>query len=144
MAKKEATPPWYEVLEQSYIGDRLYQIGDRVQFDGEAGANLRELSAAELKTAEPAKTDDDLLTEREKAADLRDKDQDKRDSDLADREKAVDAKEQEVSALADANDARAKELDDREAAVSAKEAAVTPTAATTESTAADAAVVETK
>lgn len=40
---------WYEVLEQSYIGDQLRSPGDLVQFAGEAGHNLRQLSDEELK-----------------------------------------------------------------------------------------------
>lgn len=53
-AKKTVTTDakWYEVLELSYIGDRLCQPGDRVQYDpgedGEIGNNLRELSEEEL------------------------------------------------------------------------------------------------
>ncbi|MGV6475354.1 hypothetical protein [Azotobacter vinelandii] len=43
------TARWYEVLEPSYIGDQLRSPGDLVQFSGEAGRNLRELSDEELK-----------------------------------------------------------------------------------------------
>lgn len=43
---------WYEVLELSYIGDRLCRAGERVQYDpgegGTIGKNLRELSEDEL------------------------------------------------------------------------------------------------
>lgn len=43
---------WYEVVELSYIDDRLVQPGERVQYDpgpdGTVGKNLRELSEEEL------------------------------------------------------------------------------------------------
>lgn len=38
---------WYEVLEVSYIGDRLYTQGQAVQYDGEAGSNLRAITEQE-------------------------------------------------------------------------------------------------
>lgn len=54
MAKKTTAEgaKWYEVLELSYIGDRLCQPGERVQYDpgegGVIGKNLRELPEEEL------------------------------------------------------------------------------------------------
>ncbi|MHC8321206.1 hypothetical protein ACYZT4_10975 [Pseudomonas sp. GB2N2] len=46
-SKEAAHTSWYEVLEVSYIGDRLYTPGQAVQYDGEAGSNLREITDKE-------------------------------------------------------------------------------------------------
>lgn len=133
MAKKSEvaeTPvaKWYETLEPSYIGDRLYQTGERVQFGGEAGANLRELTDDELKAPEPVKTDADLIIDQQAEIDKAKADLDQREADLAVREKEADAKEQAAATQAEANDKRAAELDAREATVAAKETAAIPAA----------------
>lgn len=47
VSKEADQTPWYEVLEVSYIGDRLYTQGQAVQYDGEAGSNLREITEKE-------------------------------------------------------------------------------------------------
>ena len=124
MGKKtaeEKAPKWYEVVEPSYIGDRLYVTGERVQFDGEAGSNLRELSSDELKKAEPAPTDDDLLLDREQGVTKRENDVAQREQDAAAKEGELQLKEEDLQKQVDALDARSKELDEREAAIKAKE-----------------------
>ncbi|WP_222200254.1 hypothetical protein [Pseudomonas aeruginosa] len=57
MAKKEeaksGTAKWCEVLEVSYIADRICQPGEKVLYDpgedGVIGANLREIKEDEAK-----------------------------------------------------------------------------------------------
>lgn len=89
MSDKKAK--WYEVLEPSYIGDRLYPAGERVQYEGEAGPNLRELSEKELRSLEKQDRQEDEptieqreqeLNEREEAVAQREKDADERAKEL--------------------------------------------------------------
>lgn len=47
----------YKVLEKSFIGNRLVDAGEVVEFDGEAGPNLEAVKPAKGKKAEaPADT----------------------------------------------------------------------------------------
>ncbi|MBD1555011.1 hypothetical protein [Pseudomonas typographi] len=59
MAKKATGPKWYVVKELSYIGDRLYRPGEKVQYEGEVGANLEEIPDSTAATA----ADDTVATE---------------------------------------------------------------------------------
>ena len=115
MSKKEEAK-WYEVLEPSYIGDRLYRAGEEVQYEGEAGPNLKLLSAKEAKARlnEAEEPDDSDL-------DAREQELNKRESEIALREKDVDARQQELDDLKEKADLRSEELDQREKDVADKE-----------------------
>ncbi|MHC8403593.1 hypothetical protein [Pseudomonas sp. TMB3-21] len=121
MTKKTEEPDlkWYEVLEPSYIGDRLCQVGEQVQYAGEVGSNLKPISAKEVKAHQQEEQEPE-----EEDLNVREADLNKRESDVAEREKLVATKEEEINGLAEANDLRAKELDDREEVVAAKEKAL--------------------
>lgn len=108
MSDKKAK--WYEVLEPSYIGDRLYPTGERVQYEGEAGPNLRELSTKELRDLEKQDQDEEEpsidereqeLNEREEAVAQREKDADERVKELDARDEALTLREQELADDAD-------------------------------------------
>lgn len=118
MSKKEEGK-WYEVLEPSYIGDRLYRAGEEVQYDGEAGPNLKLLSAREVKSRQ---TDDEESDELDLNA--REQELNKRESELALREKEVDQRMRDMDELQEKSDLRSMELDEREKEVAAKETAI--------------------
>lgn len=42
----------YKVLEKSFIGNRMVEAGEVIDYDGEAGANLEPVKAAKGKKAE--------------------------------------------------------------------------------------------
>lgn len=47
----------YKVLEKSFIGNRLVEAGEVIEFDGEAGPNLEPVKPAKGKKVEdPAET----------------------------------------------------------------------------------------
>jgi hypothetical protein len=46
--------PRYRILEQSFIGDRLWQPDEEIDFDGVPGANLHPLDAAARKASKAA------------------------------------------------------------------------------------------
>ena len=57
--------PRYRVLEQSFIGDRLWQPEEELDFDGLPGANLYPLDAAARKATKAAEA---LAAAQEEAA----------------------------------------------------------------------------
>jgi len=48
-AKTPDTTKWYLVKELSYIGDRLCSTDEVVQYSGEPGENLEEITAEEAQ-----------------------------------------------------------------------------------------------
>lgn len=46
--------PRYRVLEQSFIGDRLWQPAEEIDYDGLPGSNLLPLDAAARKASKAA------------------------------------------------------------------------------------------
>ncbi len=133
MSKKEDKKPdmvWYEVLEQSYIHDRIYNPGDHVQYEGEAGPNLRKLSKDELKKdQEQQKPDDELIDEREEDLIEREKAAGKLEHDLEDKQVKLDQREKDLEKQLEALDERSKELDEREAKLNRVPVPVEPTPA---------------
>lgn len=117
MTKKNESK-WYETLEPSYINERLWPAGEVVQYEGEAGPNLRELSDKEVK----AHLKQDQVEEPDEVdLDAREADLNKREADISDREKkVVEDQDRLDKALAGAEE-RAKDLDAREAVVVEKE-----------------------
>jgi hypothetical protein len=121
MTKKKELK-WYEVKEPSYINERLCQTGEIVQYDGEAGDNLRELSDKEVK----AHLKQDQQDEKPEEVDLdaREADLNKREDEINDlQRKVVEDQERLDLALAGVEE-RSKELNAREAVLAAKEAIV--------------------
>jgi hypothetical protein len=120
MTKKKESK-WYEVLEPSYINERLCQTGEIVQYEGEVGPNLRELSDKEVK----AHLKQDQQDEPEEVdLDAREADLNKREDDINDREHKVVADQERLDLALAGVEERSKELDAREAALAAKEKAV--------------------
>jgi hypothetical protein len=121
MAKKKEveveSPRKYEVLETSYIGDRIYQAGEHVEYEGQPGANLRLLDGQEAYV-EPEDQSGALAAD----LDARDSALNLREEEVAKREKAVDEREQQLDQMIEDADSRAKDLDAREVAVAAIEA----------------------
>lgn len=120
MTKKKELK-WYETLEPSYINERLWPTGEVVQYDGEAGPNLRELSDKEVKQHLKA---DQIDEPDEGDLDAREVELNKREQEIILREQAVTAKELELGKLQESSDLRVTELDAREKDVAAKEAAL--------------------
>jgi len=120
MTKKKESK-WYEVLEPSYINECLCRAGEIVQYDGEAGENLRELSDKEVRAhMKMDQTDEPDVVD----LDAREADLNAREDDINDREKKVVADQERLDlALAGAEE-RAKDLDAREAVIAAREVAV--------------------
>jgi hypothetical protein len=120
MTKKKELK-WYETLEPSYINERLWPAGEIVQYDGEAGPNLRELSDKEVKQHLKADQADEL---DEVDLDAREADLNKREDDINDREKKVVADQERLDLALAGVEERSKDLDSREKDVAAKEAAL--------------------
>lgn len=110
---------WYEVLEPSYIGDRLYQTGETVQYEGEAGPNLKEITVKEAKEQLKEEQEPDETDLKAREIDLSN-----REKEIIDREKAVTEQENALREQKQASDLRVAELDDREKALAEKEALV--------------------
>lgn len=105
---------WYEVLEPSYINERLCQTGEFVQYEGEAGPNLRELSDKEVK----AHLKQDQAVELDEVdLDAREADLNKREGEINDREKKVVEDQERLDKALAGVEERSKELDAREAAL---------------------------
>lgn len=118
MTKKKELQ-WYEVLEPSYINERLCQTGEFVQYEGEVGPNLRELSDKEVKAhfkQEQADDEPDVVD-----LDAREADLSKREDDINDREKKVVADQERLDLALAGFEERSKELDAREAVLASKE-----------------------
>jgi hypothetical protein len=117
MTKKKELK-WYEVLEPSYINERLCQTGEIVQYEGEVGPNLRELSDKEVK----AHLKEDQADEPDEVdLDAREADLNKREDDINDREHKVVADQERLDLALAGVEERSKELDAREAVLAAKE-----------------------
>lgn len=54
--------PKYEVLQVSFIDNRLVQVGDVIDFDGEPGPNLKPVDKAAQKAANEAQAPGELAT----------------------------------------------------------------------------------
>lgn len=120
MTKKKELK-WYEVLEPSYINERLCQTSEIVQYEGEAGPNLREMSDKEVK----AHLKQDQQDEPEEVdLDAREADLNKREDDINDREHKVVADQERLDLALAGVEERSKELDAREAVLATKERAV--------------------
>jgi hypothetical protein len=107
--KKEAGPRKYEVLEPSYIDDRIYQAGEHVEYEGRPGPNLRLLEGQEAYEDPDAEPDTKAVD-----LDVREKELNLREDEIAKREKDVDAREQQLDQMIEDADGRAKYLDARE------------------------------
>jgi hypothetical protein len=122
MTKKKELK-WYETLEPSYINERLWPTGEIVQYDGEAGPNLRELSDKEVK----AHLKQDQADEPDEVdLDAREADLNKREDDISDREKKVVADQERLDLALAGVEERSKDLDAREAALVPLEKVVEP------------------
>lgn len=116
---KKAEAKWYEVLQPSYINDRLYTVGETVQYDGEAGDNLKPISAKEANQHLKEEQEPDEVDLKALEQELN-----KREQEIIEREKAVTLKEKDLDEQKEKSDLRVSELDEREKAVTAKEAAL--------------------
>lgn len=117
MTKKKELK-WYEVKEPSYINERLCHTDEIVQYDGEAGPNLRELSDKEVK----AHLKQEQVDEPDEVdLDAREADLNKREDDINDREKKVVEDQERLDLALSGVEERSKELDAREAVLVARE-----------------------
>lgn len=67
--------PKFKVLERSFIGDRVYEAGDEVEFSGLPGPNLEPLDkAGEVKAEEAKKVDAEAADRLHAAAETGDPD----------------------------------------------------------------------
>lgn len=112
MSKQEKIQ-WYEVLEPSYIGDRLYQVGDEVQYEGEAGSNLKPISAKEAKARLKEEEEPDEVDLKARELELN-----KREDEIIEREKKVQSLADELEEVQEKADKRAEDLNEREKALS--------------------------
>jgi hypothetical protein len=120
MTKKKELK-WYEVQEPSYINERLCQTDEIVQYDGEVGDNLRELSDKEVK----AHLKQDQQDEPEEVdLDAREADLNKREDDINEREHKVVADQERLDLALAGVEERSRELDAREAVLVEKEKVV--------------------
>lgn len=55
----EKEPTLYNVLEKSFINNRLYEPGEQVAYDGHPGKNLEHVSGPKFKAVKPAATEAD-------------------------------------------------------------------------------------
>ena len=60
--------PRFEVLEKSFIGTRIYEVGEHVEFDGLPGANLKPLDKLGEAAAEKAAAAEGEALLRQQAA----------------------------------------------------------------------------